>query len=361
MTADGPVLSWCDDDGGDHRLALTAEAGQVTIGRRKDSAVPLTWDAEVSRAHAQLEPLGPDWTIRDDGLSRNGTWVNGERLRGRRRLFDGDTILVGRTLLAVTMYTPAGALTTAGATEARSAAPAGTVVRLCGPLAVERAGERVEGLLRQGRLVLAYLALRPGRSARRDQLIDALWAEELPKRPEANLNTILTRLRDVLGDDALTGREPVTLQLGPDPFVDVEAAERRVDDAGRALAAGAPGRAVAAAREAAEILSRPLLPEFDALPWVAECQSDLDRLRLAALRTHARAARRIGGAELAGAEAAARELVRLEPWDESGYAELMRVLVAAGDRAGALRVLDELRVKLREVGMAPSATTLAIV
>ena len=32
-----------------------------------------------------------DWTVVDDGLSRNGTYVNGERIHGRRRLVDGDT------------------------------------------------------------------------------------------------------------------------------------------------------------------------------------------------------------------------------------------------------------------------------
>jgi hypothetical protein len=38
--------------------------------------------------------------IADDGMSRNGTYVNGERLRGRRRLRGGDLILVGHTTLA---------------------------------------------------------------------------------------------------------------------------------------------------------------------------------------------------------------------------------------------------------------------
>jgi pSer/pThr/pTyr-binding forkhead associated (FHA) protein len=61
--------------------------------------VALGWDPEVSRTHAQLELVGGDWTIRDDGLSRNGTFVNGERVTSRRRLEDRDTMRVGHCTL----------------------------------------------------------------------------------------------------------------------------------------------------------------------------------------------------------------------------------------------------------------------
>jgi len=37
--------------------------------------------------------------VLDDGLSRNGTFVNGERLTGRRRLHDGDTLMLGATAI----------------------------------------------------------------------------------------------------------------------------------------------------------------------------------------------------------------------------------------------------------------------
>lgn len=41
-----------------------------------------------------------EWTIVDDNLSRNGTYVNGERVSGRRRLRGGDRVRIGRTLIA---------------------------------------------------------------------------------------------------------------------------------------------------------------------------------------------------------------------------------------------------------------------
>jgi hypothetical protein len=60
----------------------------------------LDWDGEVSRLHAELECVGGEWTVMDDGLSHNGTFVNGERVRGRRRLRDGDALRFGRTVVA---------------------------------------------------------------------------------------------------------------------------------------------------------------------------------------------------------------------------------------------------------------------
>jgi DNA-binding CsgD family transcriptional regulator len=94
-----PFLVYRDEDERQHILDLQSAHERVTIGRRPSNPVALEWDPDVSRVHAELEPVGGEWTIADDGLSRNGTFVNGERLTGRRRLRDGDTIRTGRTLL----------------------------------------------------------------------------------------------------------------------------------------------------------------------------------------------------------------------------------------------------------------------
>jgi hypothetical protein len=55
----------------------------------------LDWDHRVSRLHAELEQIDGQWLIVDDGLSRNGTFVNGQPVTGRRRLQDGDLVEVG--------------------------------------------------------------------------------------------------------------------------------------------------------------------------------------------------------------------------------------------------------------------------
>ncbi|MEV6429984.1 FHA domain-containing protein [Nocardia sp. NPDC051463] len=79
---------------------LTADRQRITIGRSPQADLALPWDAEVSRLHAAVEYLGAHWTIVDDGLSRNGTFINGERLVGRRRLMAGDRIRVGTSLVS---------------------------------------------------------------------------------------------------------------------------------------------------------------------------------------------------------------------------------------------------------------------
>jgi DNA-binding CsgD family transcriptional regulator len=93
-----PFLLYLDDAHHQHIVEL-APGGALSIGREPASDVRLDWDSEVSRAHAVLERVGGAWTLVDDGLSRNGSFVNGRRVHGRRRLDDGDAIKVGRTLL----------------------------------------------------------------------------------------------------------------------------------------------------------------------------------------------------------------------------------------------------------------------
>lgn len=91
----GSFLRFTDDAGRQQEFTLTPDRGRVTIGRSPHADLALSWDAEVSRLHAAVEYLGAHWTIVDDGLSRNGTFVNGDRLVGRRRLMAGDVIRVG--------------------------------------------------------------------------------------------------------------------------------------------------------------------------------------------------------------------------------------------------------------------------
>jgi hypothetical protein len=81
-------------------LFVLGEADKpTTVGRRVETDLSIPWDGEVSGLHAELQLLGGEWTVVDDGLSTNGSFVNGERISGRQRLRDGDRIRVGRTVL----------------------------------------------------------------------------------------------------------------------------------------------------------------------------------------------------------------------------------------------------------------------
>jgi pSer/pThr/pTyr-binding forkhead associated (FHA) protein len=94
-----PFLLFRDGDGRQRIVALSAPVEAVTIGRRYEADISLPWDPEASRLHAELSLRAGEWTIVDDGWSQNGTWVNGLRLAGRRRLADGDLVKIGRTIL----------------------------------------------------------------------------------------------------------------------------------------------------------------------------------------------------------------------------------------------------------------------
>ena len=93
-----PFLIYRDESG--VQVVLPLPGAPVTVGRRRSNDVCIDWDEQVSRLHAQLERVGQDWTVVDDGLSHNGTFVNGERVGGRRRLLDGDLLRFGETVVA---------------------------------------------------------------------------------------------------------------------------------------------------------------------------------------------------------------------------------------------------------------------
>ncbi len=95
-----PFLVYRDDEGRQHIYSLANRSPSITLGRREEADISIPWDPEMSRLHAELELRAGEWTICDDGFSQNGTWVNGIRLVGRRRLADGDLMRVGRTLFA---------------------------------------------------------------------------------------------------------------------------------------------------------------------------------------------------------------------------------------------------------------------
>ncbi|MEO8095141.1 MAG: FHA domain-containing protein, partial [Pseudolysinimonas sp.] len=78
------------------RLVLL-EGRRMTIGRGLENDITLA-DPEASAVHAALGPLAGTWTIRDL-TSRNGTFVNGERVLTERPLHRGDEIRIGRSRL----------------------------------------------------------------------------------------------------------------------------------------------------------------------------------------------------------------------------------------------------------------------
>jgi diguanylate cyclase (GGDEF)-like protein len=75
----------------------------LVVGRGEDAGIRLSDDA-ASRRHASLQVIDGHAFIEDLG-SRNGTWINGERIEGARPLRDGDKIQIGSaTVLKFTFH-----------------------------------------------------------------------------------------------------------------------------------------------------------------------------------------------------------------------------------------------------------------
>jgi DNA-binding SARP family transcriptional activator len=94
-----PFVIYRDGGGHDHAYSLEERGTPITIGRAASADLWLSWDGRVSRLHAKLEAQGDEWDVIDDGLSSNGSFINDERVEGRRRLKDGDVLQFGDTVM----------------------------------------------------------------------------------------------------------------------------------------------------------------------------------------------------------------------------------------------------------------------
>jgi FHA domain len=122
------------------RELITLSGQRVTIGKADTNLVSLEHDATVSRLHAVLENLGSAWSVRDLG-SRNGTYLNGEKISAERVLRSGDELRVGSSRLIFWQVRQAGEPSAKDETvSAEPAAPRLTrreqevLVVLCRPL-----------------------------------------------------------------------------------------------------------------------------------------------------------------------------------------------------------------------------------
>lgn len=134
-----PFIVFRDDRGSQQIVELTPSRSPLTLGRQSASDIALTWDDEVSRAHAAIECIGDVWTLVDDGRSRNGSFVNGQRVHGRRALRPGDVLAIGQTTLTYVAPAARGEQRTAPARQRQdapliSAAQRRVLVALCRPI-----------------------------------------------------------------------------------------------------------------------------------------------------------------------------------------------------------------------------------
>jgi SARP family transcriptional regulator, regulator of embCAB operon len=236
---------------------------------------------------------------------------------------------------------------------------AGLRIQICGRVVIEHAGRRVESSLPglQGRRLFAFLVSARSRVVPRDEAVDAVWPSGAPAACSSALNALISRIRPLVAPGRLHGGAGIRVELPGGTLVDLETAHESIHRAESALALGEWSRAWAASQAAMFTARRGFLPGEQG-DWIEAMRRELEELHLRALEAYGVSSLRIGGTELPAAERAGRELVRLQPYRESGHRHLMATLAAQSNTAEALRVYEELRSRLRdELGIAPSAAT----
>jgi S1-C subfamily serine protease len=197
----------------------------ATIGRHPDADLPFdsTRDLEVSVRHAAVFRAGGGWVVRDLG-STNGTWVNGEKLKGDRALLPGDVIRLGREgprlrfqphdREAATLPDPGAPQSSRGrgAPDAISP-PRGTTTRIRAEVRRQTAGwKRVTGLVAVAALLVSGTL---GVLAVRQQRISSALRVRLLERTDsllANLEGTSSGVAELRGQLALAREETARLR-----------------------------------------------------------------------------------------------------------------------------------------------------
>ena len=197
--------------------------------------------------------------------------------------------------------------------------------RILGPLEVLEGGRPVEVEGAKQRALLAVLLLNANRIVPSDRLIDALWEEWPPERPDEALEASVSRLRESLGEDVLVaGSGGYLLRVEKDQ-VDLHRFEALLRDAREAALADSAAKL----REALALWRGPALADFAHERFAQPASARLEELRLAALEDRIDAELALGRhAELVGELAA---LVAEHPSRERLRSQLMLAL-SRGDR-----------------------------
>lgn len=217
-------------------------------------------------------------------------------------------------------------------------------------------GGALETGSRKARTLLALLGTRHGRMVTVGEIVDALWDLRRPRRPEANVATLVSRLRARFGTTAITGGR-AGYQLGATVQVDVDEAAALVTEAETLLREDEPALSAVAAERALDLLAgAPALADHPTAVWAEETRDRQTGLLRRARVTIGEAALHTG--EPAQACLMAEAAIAADPLDEAAYRVLMRSWAATGEPSRAIRAYQRLRdILADELGTDPAPVT----
>ena len=235
------------------------------------------------------------------------------------------------------------------------AAMTSLAVRVLGDFTVDGLDRRALGS-RKARQLLHLLALSRGRAVPAGVLIEALWPDTSPSRPEDQLSVLVSRLRATLGRDRIEHRDGgYLLHCDWLDAAELTALADEVDrrrDAGNIMGAAAAARVVLSLTRGAEQAQAPG-------EWARLRQGELERL-VSRSRCAAAVALLEAGDWSAAVEAAAVTLQH-DPYDEAALRVLLRGYAAGGQVAAALAAYAAARQRLAdELGCDPAPATAAL-
>ncbi|HEU5266472.1 MAG TPA: BTAD domain-containing putative transcriptional regulator [Jatrophihabitans sp.] len=231
-------------------------------------------------------------------------------------------------------------------------------IAILGPIEVRDAkGDPIEVAGTRLRTLLSRLALDADNAVSVAALVESIWGDRPPAEETNALQTLVSRLRRVLGDPAVITQSPAGYRLTIDPeCIDVHRFECLVEAGAQALRSGAWDDAARDLSAALALWRGPaMIDALEAGQSLVPEATRLSDLRVTAVvdRVEADLHRAVPPAALA---AELDALLAAHPLHEAIAGQLMRALAAAGRQADALRVYERMRARLaEELGVDPSA------
>jgi DNA-binding SARP family transcriptional activator len=226
-------------------------------------------------------------------------------------------------------------------------------VRLLGGLDVEGVPAAAFGS-RKARLLVKVLAVQRGRPVHADALAEALWGDDPPAAPGAQLAVLVSRVRTALGPERVQ-RSDAGYALAAD-WLDVDALDQLADEAEQRLAAGSTTAARTAAAAALTLVRGPLLADEPDADWCAAARAASART-VSRVRHVAAAAALAAGDPNAAIEPAEAALAD-DAYDEVALRQLVTAHALAGRPATAVSAYERFRDRLdSELGIRPSPAT----